>query len=180
MGKYRRINFSNSFLLFRTRSQFCSPGSIYFSLLAIQQCKIRIDWRNFVTNILGTGENHFSNIAPLTLYMTGDFYWFLVNFATTQLKNKNRYAFFSPGSIHFRPSSIYWYNFKTDWRNFVKNILGAENWNFFTSKRASQIFAQKPRGYNFFSNVSQTFLKLAWFEIISEGFILITRTSPTV
>ena len=27
---------------------------------------------------------------------------------------------------------------------------------------------------------SQTFLKLAWFEIISEGFILITRTSPTV
>ena len=59
----------------------------------------------------------------------------------------------------------------------MKDIAGAKNWDFFTSKTPSQIFAQKPRGYNFFSDAVEGVL--AWFEIISQGFILKTRTSPT-
>ena len=144
MGKYRRIHFSTSFLVYGTRSQFCALGSVYFSLLAIQQCNLRRDWRNFVKNILGTEKNHFfrlfPNIAPLTLYRTGEIYCnFIVFSQLCSVVTK----------IYFRPSFICWYQFQTDCKNFVKNILGTENFHFFHFSESSQIFAHKPRAYYF-------------------------------
>ncbi len=159
----------------RTRSQFCSPGFVYFSLSAIQQCNSRRDWRKFFKNSLGTEKNRFfSRIAPLDLYRTSDFFYFFFNFG---LSNANRYAFVHPVPyISDLPLSS-GANYKKIGEKSLRTLSGLKM-RTFHFLRAAQIFAYKTARIQHLLGHLVAFVAL--FEIIFEVFILFRSTSSTV
>ncbi len=149
MGKCRTCNFAVSFLSSRTRSQFYSPGFVYFSPSTINSVTHEGIGENSLRTVSGLKKNAFSRELLHWICTERVICCFLSALDYHNNKTQTDMHFVHPIPFISHLSLSSGANYKQIGKKLLRTLSGAENSDFSLPKELPKPSHTKPRGYNF-------------------------------